>query len=162
MFYPLYNSNSNIARVLASSPDLAVAFIVVGLLGVYAEFCGPGRIWTGTGGSALVVLGSWGLSRHPLHAEGLLLLGLALLLVCAQSRPPLRIAWSFGTAAFLYSGLVMLLDSPGINRWLAFGASAVLVPLSTFLLATAVRARRNKLNGEPAGWTGAPDRLEKA
>ena len=147
MFYPLYNSNSNIARVLASSPDLAVAFIVVGLLGVYAEFCGPGRIWTGTGGSALVVLGSWGLSRHPLHAEGLLLLGLALLLVCAQSRPPLRIAWSFGTAAFLYSGLV---------------ASAVLVPLSTFLLATAVRARRNKLNGEPAGWTGAPDRLEKA
>ncbi len=162
MFYPLHNGSLNIGSLLAASPNLALALLVVGLFGVYAEFCGPGRIWAGTGGSALLILGCWGLSRHPLQGKGLLLLGLSVLTICLQCKPPLRIGWSFFSVVWMYNGLVMLMDSPGINRWLALAVASVVAPLSTFLLATAVRARRNKLNREPAAWTGEPDRLEEA
>jgi membrane-bound ClpP family serine protease len=164
MFYPLHKSACSALAILVSRPDLALVAAAVGLLGVYAEFCLPGKVVPGALGAALVVVGCWALGQHPLNALGLVLVALAAVCVVVgaghASRRGLlaRVAMSM---ALVSLGLRRLVAIHPIRGTVAFAVCATLMPVSVFLASTALRARRNKLlDGEDR--TSRLDMLEGA
>lgn len=157
MFYPTHNFAQNITAELAVNPDLSLAVAVVGLLGVYVECCGPGRILPGVLGSAMLILGCWGLSRHPLAWTGICLLGASLVVTWGCSAIPSLQGLGFAGAVLMYRGFAQLLASPPLNPWGALAAAVAIQPITSFLFSTALRARRNKLND-----TGGLARLEES
>jgi len=116
----------------------ALLLLAAGALGICWEFLRPGLIAPGVLGTTLVLLAlpaDWRLL--PLVATALLLFALDAL---TNARGTFAI---LGTLA-LGAGAMTLTDSPAI----AAGFAIPFGLLATFLLHTAVRARRNKLNGK--------------
>ena len=65
---------------MVADPNLAIAMIAIGLLGIYAEFCLPGKVLPGVLGGIFLLIGTASLVNAPASAA---------------------ISWPFVTALFL-------------------------------------------------------------
>ena len=78
--FEIVNYEKNLRqRVLSaiSNPNIALILLVLGALGIYAEFSSPGLIFPGVAGAILVLLGLSALSMLPINWLGAALLILA-------------------------------------------------------------------------------------
>jgi membrane-bound ClpP family serine protease len=54
---------------MLSNPDIALCVVALGLLGIYVEFCRPGRVLPGITGGVLLIIGiaSIANANEPIH-----------------------------------------------------------------------------------------------
>jgi len=130
-----------------ADPNIGFILMVLGALGIYAEFSAPGLIFPGVAGGILVLLGLSSLAVLPINWTGaaLLILGIALFILEAKfaSHGVLGVG---GTAAMIL-GAVLLVDGPPEVRIHLSTAIAVSVPfalITMFLVSLAWKARSGK------------------
>jgi membrane-bound serine protease (ClpP class) len=137
-FFP---TPEHVLRAIAD-PNIALLLVVLGALGIYAEFCLPGRLAPGVIGAIFLFLGLTALSRLPISRIGAAFMILGLTLCVLEARWPARgILTALGAAT-----LIDAAHSALHVRWSTGLALAIPFALVTsFLLSVAIRARRNKL-----------------
>ncbi len=138
-------------RVLLAiaDPNIALLLVVLGALGIYAEFSSPGLFAPGVIGAILVLLGLTALSMFPIDWLGAGLMILGLIFFVLEAKYPTHGILTVGGAVGLALGAVMLVDTnvPELRvRWsTAIGLAVPFALISTFLFSIALRARRNKV-----------------
>jgi membrane-bound serine protease (ClpP class) len=88
--------------------DVAVWMMVAGGLLIEVEFHRPGLVVAGAAGTALVLLGAFGLSRMPLRPGAVALVALAVAMILLEVRVPTRRVLAFAGNACLVLGLAHL------------------------------------------------------
>jgi membrane-bound serine protease (ClpP class) len=138
-------------RVLSAiaDPNIALLLLILGALGIYAEFSSPGLIAPGVIGSMLALLGLTALALFPIDWLGVALILLGLIFFALEAKLGAHGILTAGGAIAMLLGSVMLIDTsvPELRiRWST--ALALTLPfalITSFLLSIALRARRNKL-----------------
>jgi membrane-bound serine protease (ClpP class) len=141
-----------------SDPNVALVLLVLGALGIYAEFSTPGLILPGVAGAILVLLGLSALSMLPINWLGAALLVLALTFFVLEAKFNSHGVLGLGGAVAMVLGAVMLVNSPLPEMRVHLStAIALAVPFSiitVFLVTLAVRARANKVTTGREGMIG--------
>ncbi len=111
-------------RVLLAiaDPNIALLLLVLGALGIYAEFSSPGLFAPGVIGAILVLLGLTALSLFPIDWLGAALMILGLIFFILEAKYPTHGVLTVGGAVALALGAVMLIDTsvPELRvRWSA-------------------------------------------
>ncbi len=138
-------------RVLTAiaDPNIALLLLILGALGIYAEFSSPGLIAPGVIGSVLALLGLTALALFPIDWLGAALMLLGLAFFALEAKFVTHGVLTAGGAIALLLGSVMLIDTnvPELRiHWIT--ALAITLPfalITSFLFTIAVRARRNKV-----------------
>jgi membrane-bound serine protease (ClpP class) len=137
-------------RILSAiaDPNIALILLVLGALGIYAEFSSPGAIAPGVIGAILVLLGLTALSMFPIRWLGAALILLAFVFFAMEAKFTTHGVLTTGGAAAMLLGALMLVDSPWpatrVHLSFALGVTLPFAFITAFLLSIAVRARRNK------------------
>ncbi len=141
-----------------ADPNTALILLVLGVLGIYVEFCSPGLIAPGVLGGIFVLLGLSAISILPINWVGVALLALAVVLFALEVKITSHGILGLGGALAMALGAVMLVDSPVPElriRWsTALGVALPFAAITVFLLTIAVRARRNKVATGGQGMVG--------
>jgi membrane-bound serine protease (ClpP class) len=128
-----------------ADPNLALAMVLLGALGLYIEFTSPGLIFPGVAGAILFLLGLSALAVLPLNWSGAALLILAMALFVLEAKVASHGVLGVGGAVALVLGAVLLIDSPVPEMRIRLSTAVTLaVPFSAivlFLVSLAVRAR---------------------
>ena len=138
-----------------ADPNIALILIVIGVLGIYAEFSSPGLIAPGVAGAIAILLGLSALSVLPINWTGAGLLLLAFVLFALEAKFVSHGVLTLGGAFAMVLGAVLLINSPLPElrvRWTT--ATALALPfavITSLLLTLVVRARANKVVTGPAG-----------
>jgi len=154
-------------RLMASIADPNIAFIllVLGALGIYAEFSSPGLIFPGILGAILALLGLSGLSILPINWTGVALLVLAVALFVLEAKFTSHGILGIGGTVSMVLGAMLLINGPPELR-IHFGtAISVAVPfalITMFLVSIVIRARRNKVLTGADGMIGEVGVVRKA
>jgi membrane-bound serine protease (ClpP class) len=138
-------------RVLSAiaDPNIALLLLILGVLGIYAEFSLPGLIAPGVIGSVLALLGLTSLALFPIDWLGAALMLLGLIFFALEAKFGTHGILTGGGAIAMLLGSLMLIDTsvPELRiRWTtAFAVTLPFAPITSFLLSIALRARRNKV-----------------
>jgi membrane-bound serine protease (ClpP class) len=143
-----------------ADPNIALLLLVLGALGVYAEFSIPGAIFPGAIGAILLLLGFAALAMFPIGWLGATLCILGLTFFVLEAKFATHGVLTAGGAIALLLGAMLLIDTNDPALRVRFSmALAVTLPfamITSFLLSMAVRARRNKV---VTGLEAMPGRL---
>jgi len=92
-------------RVLSaiSNPNIALIILVLGALGIYAEFSSPGLIFPGVAGAILVLLGLSALSMLPINWLGAALLILAFHTWSSNRWPSFALSIGIGISGVFFA-----------------------------------------------------------
>jgi membrane-bound serine protease (ClpP class) len=135
--------------VALSDPNVALIFLALGALGIYAEFSAPGMILPGVAGAISAVLALAAISVLPISWLGASLLVLAAIFFVLEIKVPSHGVFTTGGAIALVLGAMLLVDSPipemRIHLSTALAVALPFALITTFLLAIAIRARKNKV-----------------
>ena len=137
-------------RILSSiaNPNIALALLIAGALGIYAECIMPGRIVPGVVGGILLLLGLSEIRFLPINWLGAALIALALALFPLEVKFASRGMLGLAGAVALVLGARMLVGSPSAEpriHWsTALALGAPFSGVTVYLLTIAARARRNK------------------
>jgi membrane-bound serine protease (ClpP class) len=138
-------------RVLSSisDPNIALVLLVLGALGIYAEFSSPGLIFPGVAGAILALLGLSALSMLPINWLGAALLLLALAFFVLEAKFASHGVLAAGGAAAMILGAVLLINSPvpemRIHLSTAVALAIPFAAITAFLMSLVVRARAGKV-----------------
>ncbi len=138
-----------------ADPNIALALLVLGALGVYIEFSSPGLIAPGVIGGILVLLGLSALSVLPINWVGVALLVLALILFVLEAKLASHGILGAGGAVSMVLGALLLIESPlpemRIKLPVAVGLALPFALITSFLVTLVVRARVQKVTTGTAG-----------
>ena len=141
------------------APNSAVLVMSLGILGIYAEFCRPGRAIPGALGAAMVVLGLASLLRFPLSYSALFCISIAVVMLALEAVGVTRGFCTLLASGAMFRGLSKLIDTPNPAlhiRWSTALFVAVPLTLATgFLLSAAMAARRTKISMGATAFSGA-------
>lgn len=141
-----------------ADPNIALILLVIGALGIYAEFSSPGLIAPGVAGVILVLLGLSALSVLPINWLGAALLLLSLTFFVLEAKFTSHGVLALGGAVSMVLGAVMLVNGPipemRIHWGTAIGLALPFSAITVLLLTLAMRARRNKVETGPEGMIG--------
>lgn len=141
-----------------ADPNIALVLLVLGALGIYAEFSSPGLIAPGVIGAILALLGLSALSVLPINWLGAALLILAFTLFVLEAKFTSHGILGIGGAIAMVLGAVMLVNAPipemRIHWSTAIGLALPFSVITLMLLSLVVRARRNKVTTGPEGIIG--------
>ena len=141
-----------------ADPNIALILLVLGALGIYAEFTSPGLIAPGILGAIFLLLGLSALSVLPINWLGAALLVLAVTLFILEAKFTSHGILAVGGAVAMVLGAVMLVNGPIPEmriHWSTAIALALPFSLITVLLLTlALRARHNKVATGSEGMIG--------
>src|SRR6266567_3858385 len=146
----LYQPNLR-ERIISAvaDPNIALILIVLGALGIYAEFSSPGFIAPGVAGAISMLLGLSALSVLPINWAGVALLILAFTLFALEAKLASHGVLGLGGAVAMVLGAVLLVDSPLPElriRWsVAIALAVPFAMITTLLLTLVVQARANKV-----------------
>ncbi len=138
-------------RILSAiaDPNIALLLLVLGALGIYAEFSSPGLVLPGVLGAISLLLGLAALAMFPIGWLGASLVILGLGFFVLEAKFATHGILTAGGAVAMVLGSLLLIDTNEPAMKIRFSmALAVTIPfalITTFLLSIAVRARRNKV-----------------
>ena len=138
-------------RIIAAiaDPNIALILLVLGALGIYAEFSSPGLIAPGVVGVILLLLGLSALSVLPINWLGAALLLTAVALFVLEAKFTSHGILGLGGAVAMVLGAVLLVNGPipemRIHWATAIGLALPFSLITVLLVSLAIRARRNKV-----------------
>src|SRR5215469_17118485 len=108
-------------------PDVFFILLIVGVLGLYAEFTHPGLFAPGVIGGIALVLALYAMHMLPVNLTGLLLIILAIALFVLEAKYPTHGILGVGGVIAMILGALMLIRSPitggGVNGWIALSVA---------------------------------------
>lgn len=142
-----------------ADPNIGYILMVIGALGIYAEFQAPGMIFAGVAGGISLLLGLSSLAVMPINWVGAALLILAVSLFVLEAKFASHGVLGLGGAVAMVLGSLLLISGPPELRIRLSTALAVSVPfalITMFLVSLALKARRQKVvtGGALAGEIG--------
>ena len=138
-------------RILSAiaDPNIALLLLVLGALGIYAEFSMPGVVLPGVFGAIFLLLGFAALAMFPIGWLGAALAILGLTFFILEAKFATHGILTAGGAIALLLGAMLLIDTNDPALKIRFSmALAVTLPfalITSFLFSIAVRARKNKV-----------------
>ena len=130
-------------------PNIAFLLLAVGALSLYVEFNHPGAVIPGTVGVVFILLASFALNFLPTRFAALILILGAFALLAAEAKFATHGVLTIGGIALLTLGGLLLVDSPipemRVHLLTALAVSIPLGLITAFLMAIALKARRNKV-----------------
>ena len=135
-----------LARIV--EPDMFFLLLILGTLGLYAEFTHPGAVVPGVVGGICAVLALNAMHLLPVNIAGVLLIIIAVTLFVLEAKYTSHgILLAGGVIAMIF-GAIFLIRSPLTSGGVSFGmAVAVTLPfaaLSVFLMRLVLRSRKWK------------------
>jgi len=142
-----------------ADPNIGYILMVIGALGIYAEFQAPGMIFAGVAGGISLLLGLSSLAVMPINWVGAALLILAVSLFVLEAKFASHGVLGTGGTVAMVLGSLLLISGPPELRIRLSTALAVSVPfalITMFLVSLALQARRQKVvtGGALAGEIG--------
>lgn len=141
-----------------SDPNLALAVLILGLMGLYIEFTSPGVVLPGVLGAILTLLGLTSLSVMPVSWAAAGLIFLALALFALEAKVASHGVLGAGGAVAMVLGSVLLVDSPmpelRIRLSTALALSLPFAVITLFLVTIVVQARRRRPETGVEGMAG--------
>ncbi|WP_376795993.1 nodulation protein NfeD [Thermogemmatispora sp.] len=142
-------------------PNVVFLLFIVALIGIYLEISHPGAIVPGVVGGIALLLFLLGAGSLSPNWTGLLLMGLALVLLVLDVRLPSHGVLTVGAVISLVVGSLLFFNSnqaehgPGVNPWIVYLMAAVVGLLSLALVSIVVRAQRQRRPSGTEGMIGA-------
>lgn len=141
-----------------ADPNIALILLVLGALGIYAEFSSPGLIAPGVVGVIMLLLGLSALSVLPINWLGAALLVVAVTLFILEAKFTSHGILGIGGAVAMVLGAVMLVNGPipemRIHWGTAIGLALPFSLITVLLMTLALRAHHNKVETGPEGMIG--------
>jgi membrane-bound serine protease (ClpP class) len=135
-----------LARIV--QPDVFFILLLVGVLGLYAEFTHPGVILPGVAGAIALVLALFAMHLLPVNAAGLLLLVVAFALFVLEAKFTSHGVLGAGGVVAMLLGALMLVRSPitpgGVSIGVAIGATLPFALITVLLMRLVLRSREWK------------------
>ena len=130
-------------------PNIAFLLLAIGALSLYVEFNHPGAVIPGTVGVVFILLAAFALNFLPTRFAALILILGAFALFAAEAKFATHGVLTIGGIALLTLGGLLLVDSPipemRVHLLTALAVSIPLGLITAFLMAIALKARRNKV-----------------
>lgn len=142
-----------------ANPNLTLVLLLVGVIGLYAEFKAPGLILPGVAGGICILLFAMSTQLLPINAVGLLLilLGIAFLLLELKVAS-YGILGAGGVVSLLVGSLLLYRNSPipelKVSLLVVLPIVLVFAAILLFLVTLAVRAFRNPVVTGEEGMVG--------
>src|SRR5258706_8888510 len=133
-----------LARIV--EPDMFFLLLILGTLGLYAEFTHPGAVVPGVVGGICSVLALYAMHLLPVNLAGILLIVIAVTLFVLEAEYTSHgIMLAGGVIAMLF-GAIFLIRSPltsgGVSLGMAAGVTLPFAALSVFLMRLMLRSRK--------------------
>jgi len=131
-----------------AQPDILFILLIVGVLGLYAEFSHPGLIFPGVIGVIALVLMLVAVQVLPVNALGVLLVLLAVGLFVLEAKYTSYGLLGIGGAVVMILGALFLIRSPltgaGVSLGTALGVTIPFAAVTIFLMRLVLRSFRWK------------------
>jgi membrane-bound serine protease (ClpP class) len=116
-------------------PDVFFILLIVGVLGLYAEFTHPGLFAPGVIGGIALLLALYAMHLLPVNLTGFLMILLALALFILEAKFPTHGILGVGGVAAMVLGALMLVRSPLTGMGVSLGASlGVTIPFAVIVI----------------------------
>lgn len=129
-------------------PDVFFVLLIVGVLGLYAEFTHPGMFAPGVIGGIALVLALFAMHLLPVNFTGLLLIFAAFVLFILEAKYPSHGILGIGGVIAMVLGALMLIRSPltgmGVSLGVAFGVTIPFGIMIIILMRLVLRSFRWK------------------
>jgi len=126
-------------------PDVFFILLIVGVLGLYAEFTHPGLVAPGVIGGISLVLALYAMHLLPVNFAGLLLVVLALVLFVLEAQYTSHGVLGVGGVVAMLLGAVMLIRSPltagGVSVGVAIGVTLPCAVIVMVLMRLVLQSR---------------------
>jgi membrane-bound serine protease (ClpP class) len=130
-------------------PNIAFILLAVGLLSLYVEFNHPGAVVPGTVGVVFILVAAFALNLLPVRFAALALIVGSFALFALEAKFVTHGVLTTGGIVLLTLGGLLLVDAPipemRVRFLTALAVSAPLGLITAFLMAIALKARRNKV-----------------
>jgi membrane-bound serine protease (ClpP class) len=135
-----------LARIV--EPDMFFLLLILGTLGLYAEFTHPGAVVPGVVGGICAVLALYAMHLLPVNVAGVLLIVIAVTLFVLEAKYTSHgILLGGGVIAMIF-GAIFLIRSPltagGVSLGMAVAVTLPFAGLSVFLMRLVLRSRKWK------------------
>jgi membrane-bound serine protease (ClpP class) len=136
-----------LARIV--EPDMFFLLLILGTLGLYAEFTHPGAVVPGVVGGICSVLALYAMHLLPVNLAGILLILIAVTLFVLEAKYTSHgILLAGGVIAMIF-GAIFLIRSPltagGVSVGTAIAVTLPFAVISVFLMRLVLRSRKWKL-----------------
>jgi membrane-bound serine protease (ClpP class) len=125
-------------------PDAFFILLIIGVLGLYAEFTHPGVFAPGVIGGIALILALFAMHMLPVNFAGLLLILLALVLFVMEAKFPTHGILGVGGAIAMLFGALMLIRSPitpgGVHLSTALAVTIPVALIVIFLMRLVLRS----------------------
>ena len=129
-------------------PDVFFVLLIIGVLGLYAEFTHPGMFAPGVIGAIALVLALFALHLLPINLTGLLLIAAAFVLFILEAKFPTHGILGVGGVVAMVLGALMLIRTPltgmGVSVGVAFGVAIPFAVIIIVLMRLVLRSFRWK------------------
>jgi membrane-bound serine protease (ClpP class) len=116
-------------------PDVFFILLIIGVLGLYAEFTHPGAFAPGVFGAIALLLALYAMHMLPINLAGLLLIACAFVLFILEAKFPTHGVLGVGGVISMVLGALFLIKSPltgmGVSLWTAL---AVVIPFAIIVI----------------------------
>lgn len=125
-------------------PDVFFVLLIIGVLGLYAEFTHPGLVAPGVIGGIALILALYAMHLLPVNLTGFLLVILALALFVLEAKFPSHGMLGVGGAVAMVLGALMLVRSPltrgGVSLTTAVGVTLPMAVIMIILMRLVMRS----------------------
>jgi membrane-bound serine protease (ClpP class) len=132
-----------LARIV--QPDMFFILLLVGAIGLYAEFTHPGLVAPGVIGAIAALLALFAMHLLPINLTGLLLIALAAALFVLEAKYTSHGILGAGGIVAMLLGALMLVRSPltgaGVSVGAALGATLPFAAITIVLMRLVLRSR---------------------
>ncbi|MFI5127908.1 MAG: nodulation protein NfeD [Candidatus Acidiferrales bacterium] len=129
-------------------PDAFFILLIIGVLGLYAEFTHPGMFAPGVIGGIALVLALFAMHMLPVNFAGLVLILLAMVMFVMEAKFPTHGILGVGGAIAMLLGALMLVHSPitsgGVHPGIALAVTVPVALIVIFLMRLVLRSLRWK------------------
>jgi membrane-bound serine protease (ClpP class) len=116
-------------------PDVFFILLIIGVLGLYAEFTHPGVFAPGVIGGISLVLALFAMHMLPVNLAGIVLICLAFALFVLEAKFPTHGVLGVGGAASMVLGALILIRSPLTGAGVSLGAAlGVVLPFAVIVI----------------------------
>jgi membrane-bound serine protease (ClpP class) len=129
-------------------PDVFFILLIIGVLGLYAEFTHPGVFAPGVLGAIAMILALYAMHLLPVNFTGLLLIVAALVLFVLEAKFPTHGILGVGGVMAMILGALMLIRTPltgmGVSLSTAIGVALPFAVIVVILMRAVLRSRHWK------------------